>query len=60
VLPHSRSVQLVDKVLRGTPPAEIPVEQPTTFELVVNLRTAHALGISVPASVLLLVDRVIE
>jgi len=55
-----RSAQVVDKVLGGASPADIPVEQPTGFELVVNMRTARDFGIDVPASVLLRADRVIE
>ena len=55
-----RSAQLVDKVLNGTKPADIPVEQPTMFELVINLRAAKALGIVVPQSLVNRADRVIQ
>lgn len=55
-----RAAHLIDKVLRGTKPADIPVEQPSTFELVVNLKTAKTLGITIPQSVLLQASRVIE
>jgi putative ABC transport system substrate-binding protein len=57
---YRRAADLVDKILRGTKPADIPVEQPTQFRLVVNLKTAKALGLTIPDSFLLRADAVIE
>jgi putative ABC transport system substrate-binding protein len=57
---YRRAAALVDKILRGAKPADIPVEQPVIFELVVNLKTAKALGMTIPESILLQADRVIK
>jgi putative ABC transport system substrate-binding protein len=61
-VPHlfRRCAALVHKILQGTKPADLPVEQPTQFELVVNLKTARAMGLTVPESFLLRADELIE
>jgi putative ABC transport system substrate-binding protein len=57
---YYRAARFVDKIFKGTKPADLPVEQPVRFQLVINLKTAHALGLTIPPSLLFQANEVIK